>query len=75
VANLRRMHWTIRHKALTRGFDASISPSFYVEAKQYIDRAGIENVLRGAFRQALDTVGNLPGSGYTVDEAFIILFR
>ena len=56
-------------------FDASISPSFYVEAKQYTDRAGVENVLRGAFRQALDTLGNLPGSGYSIDEAFIILFR
>lgn len=56
-------------------FDASISPSFYVEAKQYTDRAGVENVLRGAFRQALDTVGNLPGSGYSLDDAFIILFR
>lgn len=56
-------------------FDPSRGPSFYVEAKQYGDRAGLESELRAAFRQALDTVGNVPGSGYTLDEAFIVLFR
>jgi hypothetical protein len=35
----------------------------------------VKGNLRAAFRQALDTVGNLPGSGYTIDEAFIVLFR
>jgi hypothetical protein len=56
-------------------FDPSTGPSFYVEAKQYADRTAIESQLRSAFRQALDTVGNLPGSGYAIDEAFIVLFR
>jgi hypothetical protein len=56
-------------------FDPSVGPSFYVEAKQYGDRAGVRNELRGAFRQALDTVGNLPGSGYAIDEVFVVLFR
>jgi hypothetical protein len=56
-------------------FDPSLGPSFYVEAKQYRDRAAVDPRLRAAFRQALDTVGNIPGSGYTIDEAFIVLFR
>lgn len=56
-------------------FDPSAGPCFYVEAKQYRDGAGIEKVLQAAFRQALDTVGNLSGTGYSIDEAFIVLFR
>ena len=56
-------------------FDPSGSDSLYVEAKQYANKAGIESALRGAFRQALDTVGNTPGSGYELNEAFIVLFR
>jgi hypothetical protein len=56
-------------------FDPSLLPSFYVEAKQYQERAGVEGELRSAFRQALDTVGNVRGSGYALDEAFIVLFR
>lgn len=56
-------------------FDPSIGPAFYVEAKQYSDGAGIESGLRSAFRQALDTVGNLVGTDYMLDEVFIVLFR
>lgn len=56
-------------------FDPSRGPAFYIEAKQYADRAGLESQVRQAFRQALDTVGNLPGSGYSADEAFVVLFR
>jgi hypothetical protein len=56
-------------------FDPSLGPAFYVEAKQYGDRDAVEGKLKGAFRQALDTVGNLPGSGYSADEVFIVLFR
>jgi hypothetical protein len=56
-------------------FDPSVGPAFYVEAKQYGDRSGLESELRSAFRQAADTVGNLPGSGYGIDEAFVVLFR
>jgi hypothetical protein len=56
-------------------FDPSSGPCFYVEAKQYRDGARIEKVLQAAFRQALDTVGNLSGTGYSIDEAFIVLFR
>ena len=56
-------------------FDPTEGPSFYVEAKQYRDRAAIKTELRSAFRQALDTIGNLPGSGYFADEAFVVLFR
>lgn len=49
--------------------------SFLLEAKQYSDGAGLESALRAAFRQALDTAGNLRGSGFEADEAFIVLFR
>ncbi len=56
-------------------FDPSAGPSFYVEAKQYSAGTGIDTLLRAAFRQALDTAGNLTGAGYSIDEAFIVLFR
>lgn len=56
-------------------FDPSAGPSFYVEAKQYSADTGIDTLLRAAFRQALDTAGNLTGAGYSIDEAFIVLFR
>jgi hypothetical protein len=48
---------------------------FLLEAKQYSDRTSLSTALAQAFRQALDTAGNLTGSGYEVEEAFIVLFR
>ena len=56
-------------------FDPSHGSSFYVEAKQYKDGVSLPSIMRAAFRQALDTAGNLRGSGYSADEAFIVLFR
>ncbi len=56
-------------------FDPTQARSFYVEAKQYADRTSLDSELRAAFRQALDTIGSLPGSGYFADEAFVVLFR
>jgi hypothetical protein len=56
-------------------FDPSAGPCFYVEAKQYSEGTGLDTLMQAAFRQALDTVGNLTGSGYSIDEAFIVLFR
>jgi hypothetical protein len=56
-------------------FHAAPHDSFLLEAKQYSDGASLTAALRGAFRQALDTAGNLRGSGYEADEAFIVLFR
>jgi hypothetical protein len=56
-------------------FDPSAGPCFYIEAKQYSTDAGLDKLLQAAFRQALDTVGNLTGSGYAIDEAFVVLFR
>jgi hypothetical protein len=49
--------------------------SFVLEAKQYGKGQGLESGLRAAFRQALDTVGALRGSGYEAQEGFIVLFR
>ena len=31
--------------------------------------------MQSAFRQGLDTVGNLLGTDYGIDEAFVVLFR
>lgn len=56
-------------------FHPEARDSFLLEAKQYSDGAGLGTALRAAFRQALDTAANLPGSGYEADEVFIVLFR
>jgi hypothetical protein len=56
-------------------FDPSAGPCFYVEAKQFRESTNLAALLQAAFRQALDTVGNLLGTGYEMDEAFIVLFR
>jgi hypothetical protein len=56
-------------------FEPDVRSGFLLEAKQYADGAAIPGALRAAFRQALDTASNLPGSGYAVEEAFIVLFR
>jgi hypothetical protein len=56
-------------------FHAAARDSFVLEAKQYTNGTGLDAALRAAFRQALDTVGNLRGSGYEADEAFVVLFR
>lgn len=74
-ANVRLAEAVLGTSSRADVFDPSIGPAFYVEAKQYSDGAGIESGLRAAFRQALDTVGNLPGTDYGLDEAFIVLFR
>jgi len=56
-------------------FAPAAADGFICEAKQYTDGRGLPSALRDAFRQALDTVGTLRGSGYAVQEAFIVLFR
>lgn len=49
--------------------------SFVLEAKQYGDRTSISGALKAAFRQAVDTAALLSGSGYGIEEAFVVLFR
>jgi hypothetical protein len=56
-------------------FDPSAGPCFYVEAKQYREGTNLDKLMQSAFRQALDTVGNLLGTDYGMDEAFVVLFR
>jgi hypothetical protein len=56
-------------------FDPSAGPCFYVEAKQYREGTNLDTLMQAAFRQALDTVGNLLGTDYGMDEAFVVLFR
>lgn len=53
--------------------DPSLSPSFYVEAKQYAEPAR-DRLLRGVW-QAHETLANLARTQYEVREGFYIVFR
>jgi len=55
--------------------DPSVRPSFYVEAKQYVDGANAKRNLVRAVAQVHDTVGTLCGSPFECREAFVVIFR
>lgn len=53
--------------------DPSVTPAFYVEAKQY--KRADRTSLRKALWQVLDTVGRLQSNAYPITEAFCVVFR
>jgi hypothetical protein len=64
---------------LSRPMTGRLAPDlladFYVEAKQYPDRAGALAAVRKGTRQIYDTLGTLRGTAYEVAEAFLVVFR
>jgi hypothetical protein len=55
--------------------DPSLSPTFYVEAKQYTASANPRQMLIRSVAQVHDTAGTMRGEPYGVHEAFVVVFR
>lgn len=55
--------------------DPSLSPTFYVEAKQYAANGNPRQTLLRSVAQVHDTAGTMRGDPYGVHEAFVVVFR
>lgn len=55
--------------------DPSLSPTFYVEAKQYGGSGNPRQTLLRSVAQVHDTAGTMRGQPYGVHEAFVVVFR